>query len=138
MIRYQKPARYLLLISIILAGAAICTISGCSRVGYRSDPSLIGYTEYGVASFYALKFQFRKTSSGERFNQLALSAAHRTLPFGTGVRVTNLRNGKSVIVRINDRGPFISGRIIDLSRYAFSRIEDTDRGLMNVKIEVVP
>lgn len=135
--RYKKSPRCLLIIWIMVAAAA-STIPGCSRVAYRSDPGLIGYTEYGVASFYAMKFQFRRTSSGERFNQLALSAAHKTLPFGTGVRVTNLRNRKSVIVRINDRGPFIAGRIIDLTRYAFSRIEDTDRGLMNVKIEVVP
>jgi len=125
------------IILVILAALLFCMLSGCTKVAYRSDPKLIGYTERGVASFYAMKFQFRRTSSGERFNQLALTAAHKTLPFGTRVRVTNLRNRKSVIVKINDRGPFIEGRIIDLSRYAFSRVEDTERGLMDVTIEVV-
>jgi len=83
-----------------------------------------------------MKFQFRKTSSGDRFNQLALTAAHRSLPFGTKVRVTNLINNRSVTVKINDRGPFIEGRIIDLTRYAFSKIGDTEQGLIKVKIEV--
>ena len=83
-----------------------------------------------------MKFQFRKTSSGDRFNQLALTAAHRSLPFGTKVRVTNLVNNRSVTVKINDRGPFIEGRIIDLSRYAFSKIGDTEQGLIKVKLEV--
>lgn len=83
-----------------------------------------------------MKFQFRKTSSGDRFNQLALTAAHRSLPFGTKVRVTNLVNNRSVTVKINDRGPFIEGRIIDLTRYAFSKIGDTEQGLIKVKIEV--
>jgi rare lipoprotein A len=116
---------------------ALIVVGGCSTVQYRTDPSLVGYTEHGIASFYAMKFQFRKTASGERFNQLALSGAHKTLPLGTKVRVTNLDNNRSVVVRINDRGPFIDGRIIDLSRYAFSRIGDTQKGLINVKIEVL-
>ncbi|WP_297692434.1 septal ring lytic transglycosylase RlpA family protein [uncultured Eudoraea sp.] len=84
-----------------------------------------------------MKFLFRKTASGERFNQLALTAAHRTLPFGTKVRITNVSNNKSVIVRINDRGPFVKGRVIDLTRYAFSKIADTDLGLIRVRIEVI-
>ena len=124
----------------LLVFVSLClllVISSCSTVEYRSSPQLIGYTERGIASFYAMRFQFRKTSSGERFNQLALTAAHRTLPFGTKVRVTNLMNNRSVIVKINDRGPFIDNRIIDLSRYAFSKIGDTDSGLINVKIEVI-
>jgi rare lipoprotein A len=73
----------------------------------------------GKASWYAL---YSKTASGERMNPSAMTAAHRSLPFGTKVRVTNSRNGKSVIVRINDRGPFIRGRIIDLSKAAAQRI----------------
>lgn len=125
---------------LLLVAAAISlltTLSGCSMNQYKSDPALIGYTEHGIASFYAMKFLFRKTSSGERFNQLALTAAHRTLPFGTKVRVTNTKNNQSVIVKINDRGPFIDGRIIDLTRYAFSKIENTDSGIIDVKIEVI-
>ena len=121
----------------IACAAFLVLLAGCTTTHYRSDPKLIGYTERGVASFYAMKFLFRKTSSGERFNQLALTAAHKTLPFGTRVRVTNLQNNRSVVVRINDRGPFIEGRIIDLSRYAFSRIGDTGTGLLDVMIEVV-
>jgi rare lipoprotein A len=84
-----------------------------------------------------MKFQFRRTSSGEHFNQLASTAAHKTLPFGTKVQVTNLKNNQSVVVKINDRGPFMEDRIIDLTRYAFSRIGDTDTGILDVKIEVI-
>ncbi|MDR7039318.1 rare lipoprotein A (peptidoglycan hydrolase) [Methylobacterium sp. BE186] len=69
----------------------------------------------GVASWYGPGFQGRRTANGERFNTHALTAAHRTLPFGTKVRVTNRLNGRSVVVRINDRGPFVGGRVIDLS-----------------------
>lgn len=98
---------------------------------------MTGYTESGRASFYALKFQFRKTASGERYNQFALTAAHKKLPFGSKVRVTNTKNKKSVTVRINDRGPFIKGRIIDLSRSAFAKIGNLDSGIIPVKIEVI-
>lgn len=121
---------------IVLSVVILTSISSCSTVQYKTDPELIGYTEHGIASFYAMKFQFRKTSSGDRFNQLALTAAHRSLPFGTKVRVTNLVNNRSVTVKINDRGPFIEGRIIDLTRYAFSKIGDTEQGLIKVKLEV--
>ena len=69
-----------------------------------------------MASYYAKILHNRKTASGERFDNNAMTAAHKTLPFGTEVKVTNLNNGKSVTVRINDRGPFVKGRIIDLSR----------------------
>lgn len=72
----------------------------------------------GVASWYGPGFHGRLTANGERFNTNSLTAAHRTLPFGTRVRVTNARSGRSVIVRINDRGPFIKGRVIDLSKAA--------------------
>lgn len=96
-----------------------------------------GYTESGKASFYAMKFQSRKTANGEHFNQQANTAAHKKLPFGTKVKVTNIKNGKSVIVRINDRGPFIAGRVIDLSRSAFSRIGHLDRGILDVRIRVI-
>ncbi len=85
-----------------------------------------------------MEYQFRQTASGERFNQLAATAAHRTLPFGTRVRVTNTANNESVVVKINDRGPFIEGRIIDLSRSAFADIANTRDGVAQVVIEVVP
>jgi len=132
LILYNFRPPLLLALSVVI----LTSISSCSTVQYKTDPELIGYTEHGIASFYAMKFQFRKTSSGDRFNQLALTAAHRSLPFGTKVRVTNLLNNRSVTVKINDRGPFIEGRIIDLTRYAFSKIGDTEQGLIKVKIEV--
>ena len=110
---------------------------GCTTAPSSSPSELVGYKERGQASFYAMKYQFRQTANGERFNQYAQTAAHKTLPFNTRVRVTNLNNGKSVVVRINDRGPFIEGRIIDLSRSAFSAIGDIDSGLLNVEIEVI-
>ena len=134
MISLIKIPDFLLLISPFLV---VTILTNCARVPYETDPKLIGYTEYGIASFYSIKYQFRKTSSGERFNQLALTAAHRTLPFGTKVRVTNLENNRSVVVKINDRGPFIAGRIIDLTRNAFSRIGNTEQGLIRVRIEVI-
>lgn len=115
----------------------ILFIVGCSSNNFRSDPKYIGYTESGKASYYAMKFQFRKTANGERFSQMAKTAAHRRLPFGSKVKVTNVKNNKSVIVRINDRGPFVKGRIIDLSRTAFKKIGNLNSGVLNVKIEVI-
>ncbi len=91
----------------------------------------------GRASFYADQFHGRKTASGETFNREKLTAAHPFLPFGTWVRVTNLRNGKDVIVRINDRGPFVKGRIIDLSRGAAKEIGLTQAGTARVKLEAL-
>jgi rare lipoprotein A len=98
---------------------------------------MAGYQESGKASYYAMKYQNRKTASGERFDQWSNTAAHKKLPFGTRVRVTNIKNGKSVVVRINDRGPFVKGRIIDLSRSAFSSIGDLKSGVIKVRIEVI-
>jgi rare lipoprotein A len=91
-------------------------------------------TESGKASYYADKYDGRTTSNGETFRQRKLTAAHKTLPFGTKVKVTNLSNGKSVKVRINDRGPFIAGRIIDLSKKAAKRIDLVQQGVAEVKI----
>ncbi len=89
----------------------------------------------GKASIY---WQGRVTANGEAYNKLGMTAAHRTLPFGTLVRVTHLRNGKQVVVRINDRGPFIRGRIIDLSLGAGRRIGLTKRiGVSRVRLEVI-
>ncbi|WP_226390743.1 septal ring lytic transglycosylase RlpA family protein [Penaeicola halotolerans] len=91
-------------------------------------------TEQGQASFYADKYQGRKTASGEKFRQGKMTAAHRTLPFGTKVKVTNLSNGKSIKVRINDRGPFVAGRIIDLSRKGARKLDIIQQGVAPVKI----
>jgi rare lipoprotein A len=91
----------------------------------------------GKASFYADQFHGRKTANGETFNMGMLTAAHPSLPFGTLVRVTNLRNGKDVIVRINDRGPFVKGRIIDLSISAAKEIGLIKSGTARVKLEAL-
>ncbi|WP_256009060.1 septal ring lytic transglycosylase RlpA family protein [Desertivirga xinjiangensis] len=92
-------------------------------------------TQTGKASFYAKKFNGRRTASGEKFRSSKRTAAHRTLPFGTKVKVTNMKNGKSVKVRINDRGPFVAGRIIDLSRKAARKIDMINQGVGTVKIQ---
>jgi rare lipoprotein A len=91
----------------------------------------------GRASYYADKFHGRATASGEIFDQKKLTAAHRSLPFGTMVKVINLTNGLSVIVKINDRGPFVRGRIIDLSRAAAEQIDLIDDGVCEVEIIVL-
>lgn len=91
----------------------------------------------GRASWYGSRFHGRRTASGERFNAYAHTAAHRSLPFGTRVRVTNLRNGRSVVVRINDRGPYSGGRIIDLSRAAAETIGMLRSGTAPVRVEVI-
>ena len=89
----------------------------------------------GIASFYGREHHGGPTASGERFNMNAMTAAHRTAPLGSRLKVTNLRNGKSVVVRINDRGPFVRGRIIDLSRGAADVLGFTGAGLTHVAIE---
>ena len=94
-------------------------------------------SEKGKASYYAKKFHGNKTSSGEKFSIYKLTAAHRTLKFGTMVKVTNTDNGKSVVVRINDRAPFTKSKLIDLSPAAFEELASLSKGVINVKIEVV-
>ncbi len=89
----------------------------------------------GTASYYADDFHGHKTANGETFDMHELTAAHRFLPFGTSVKVTNLMNGKGVIVRINDRGPYIKGRIIDLSAGAAKRLGIMQNGIVKVKLE---
>ena len=112
-------------------------LSACTSVPARTPNHLLGYSQNGTASYYAMKYQFRSTASGEMLNNLAHTAAHRSLPFGTLVKVTNRDTGESVMVKINDRGPFIKGRIIDLTRSAFSSLADTRDGIVPVVIEVV-
>lgn len=91
----------------------------------------------GVASYYGPGFHGNKTANGERFNMHDMTAAHKTLPFNTKVKVINLDNGKSVIVRINDRGPFKKGRIIDLSKGAAKKVGMLQTGTANVKLEIL-
>jgi rare lipoprotein A len=96
-----------------------------------------GYTQAGTASYYHDRFHGRRTASGTRYNKNALSAAHKTLPLGSKVKVTDSRTGRSVVVKINDRGPFVKGRVIDLSRAAAREIGLTKKGLAKVKVEVL-
>ena len=97
---------------------------------------LVARVERGIASRYARRFEGSRTASGELYKGRALTAAHKSLPFGTRVRVRSLRNGKAVVVRINDRGPFVAGRIIDLSQAAAQALGV--RGLTRVAIERLP
>ncbi len=101
-----------------MAGVAVCQIE-----------------EYGKASYYADNFEGRKTASGELFSQDSLTAAHLTLPIGTKVKVTNIKDNRSVIVRINDRGPNVPDRIIDLSRKAMQQLNGIYEGVIEVRIE---
>lgn len=94
-------------------------------------------TQVGAASWYGSKYHGRKTSSGERYNKNEMTAAHKTLPFGTMVRVTNPANDKSVVLRINDRGPFVGKRIIDVSEAAARKLDIHEDGVARVKVEVL-
>lgn len=120
-----------------LASGATKTKTGTgagSTAGATTTKTGTGQIETCKASFYT---EGQKTANGETFNTNALTAAHKTLKFNTMVRVTNKANGKSVDVRINDRGPFVAGRCIDLSRAAFSRIAATSAGVASVTVEVL-
>ncbi len=142
--RRSVPCLLLALILCLLA----CGCSGKKAPGPRRGPDTYsvggrtyhvlrdarGYAETGMASWYGPGFNGRKTASGERFNQKALTAAHKTLPFGTMVRVENLANGREVVVRINDRGPFAARRIIDLSKGAAQKLGMIASGTARVRV----
>ena len=94
-------------------------------------------TQIGIASYYGKQFHRKKTANGKTFNMYKVSAAHKTYPLGTKVRVTNLENGKSIKLIINDRGPFVKGRIIDLSYKAAKKLDFINKGTVKVKINVI-
>ena len=100
---------------------------------YTPLRSAKGYKARGIATFYGKRFHHRKTSNGERYNMYSMTAAHPTLPFNTRLRVKNLKNGRTVVVRINDRGPFYSTRIIDLSYAAASRLGITSSSMVEIQ-----
>jgi rare lipoprotein A len=100
-------------------------------------PPVIDGVQVGVASWYGPGFHGKRTASGERYDQWAFTAAHQTLPLGTPVMVTSLENGRAVQVRINDRGPFVDGRVIDLSRAAAESLHMIGPGLMRVRVRVL-
>ena len=94
-------------------------------------------TQIGIASYYGKKFHKKRTANGEIFNMYKVSAAHKSYPLGTKVRVTNLENGKSIKLVINDRGPFVKGRIIDLSYKAARKLDFVNQGTTKVRINVI-
>jgi rare lipoprotein A len=112
---------------LVALGAAGCSL--------RGGPPSEGVGQVGLASWYGPGFHWRRTASGERFDARGLSAAHRTLAFGTRVRVTNLADGQSIVLRITDRGPFVRGRIIDLSYGAARALGIVRRGVARVRVE---
>ena len=128
-------------IALGLPGAAAHAERQSSTPGVAEITSAIGRgiatVQEGVVSWYGAQFHNRKTASGERFDSGALTMAHPSLPFGTVAKVTNLRNGRSVVVRVNDRGPFVGKRIADLSEAAATEIGMLRKGLAKVRIEVL-
>jgi rare lipoprotein A len=119
--------------------AAMLGASACSRrtIARTSVPAKIGATETGIASWYGSAYNGRRAASGEIFDMEQLTAAHQTLPFGTWVQVNDLDNGRQVNVRINDRGPFVQGRIIDLSLAAARQIEMVGPGIARVRLRII-
>jgi rare lipoprotein A len=129
MILSNRKRPYLL----ILFFAPFLLLSSCAKKGNLARPWTEG-GERGFASWYGGRFHGKRTASGERYNQHAFTAAHRTLPFGTMLEVKNTANGNSVVVRVNDRGPFVAGRIIDLSRAAAKALGILGTGVAEVVI----
>jgi len=120
-------------ISVLISGFPAYGAETTTDPSYETLPPV----QYGVASWYGDKEQGHRMACGELFNEYAMVAASRTLPFGTAVKVTNLRNGRSVVVWIMDRGPHIAGRAIDLSKAAADQLRFTRQGLTPVRIRVV-
>ncbi|MCB9992438.1 MAG: septal ring lytic transglycosylase RlpA family protein [Hyphomicrobiaceae bacterium] len=121
-----------------LVAALLCVSPlSVSTLVSGSSVALAATYQQGTASWYGPGFNGQRTANGETFNMNSLTAAHKSLPFGTRVKVTNLRNGKSVTVRINDRGPYAHGRIIDLSKAAAQDIGMIGSGTAQVKLEIV-
>ncbi|MFP4657519.1 MAG: septal ring lytic transglycosylase RlpA family protein [Desulfonatronovibrionaceae bacterium] len=104
---------------------------------YRPMSSSTGYTEKGIASWYGKKFHGKTTANGESYDMYAMTAAHKVLPMNTRVRVTNVENSKSIVVRINDRGPFVKDRVIDLSYAAAQKLEVVGPGTARVRLEAL-
>lgn len=122
------------LCSWTVALPAAFLLSGCSDGSAKTNKEP-AFQQTGKASWYGPGFHGKKTANGEVYNQNELTAAHRTLPLGTDVEVTNVKNGRSVAVEINDRGPYVGGRVIDLSRAAAIQLGIKEKGLATIKIE---
>jgi rare lipoprotein A len=125
-------------ILVILVVTIAMIITGCTNTEKRTDTNKnVSEVITGKATWYGKKFHGKKTASGEKFDMYAMSVAHKTLPFGKKIIVTNIKTNKSVEAYVNDRGPFIKGVVIDLSYAAFKKIANPDEGFINVKIEVL-
>jgi rare lipoprotein A len=132
--RHVLVARRLAAVALIAAGLGACAQSTVIANKSALRASMASSGGYALASFYS---RGRRTASGERFDPHDLTAAHRTLPFGTRVRVTDLATGRSVTVRVNDRGPYVRGRSIDVSSSAAKMLGITRQGVAKVKLDVV-
>jgi rare lipoprotein A len=131
-----KPARatpVTLLLACLLLGSQFVFPSDAHAWGKHEKKK----NQTGIASFYGRECKNKRTANGERFDPSQLTAAHRTLPFGTRVKVTNLDNGRHVVVRINDRGPYAKGRVLDLSRAAASKLGFVAVGTARVRLQVL-
>ncbi|ALR15650.1 hypothetical protein M272_02360 [Vibrio natriegens NBRC 15636 = ATCC 14048 = DSM 759] len=128
-------------LNLIFVALILNLLVGCSSASAISQDKTKSYSRShqltGKASWYSQKFHGKRTASGERYNKGAYTAAHKSLPFGTIVRVTNTANAKKVDVKINDRGPFVKGRVIDLSQEAFEQIGSIKKGVVPIKIEII-
>ena len=139
------------LIQFLVLGVASLSLAGCAnsgavqRASVADSPEVTGSIQpaaaarsrtgsYGIASYYSYP---GRTASGEKYNPAQLTAAHKTLPFGTKLLVTNLNSGRSVVVRVNDRGPFVRGRVVDVSYAAAQQIGMVHSGVAKVKVEVI-
>jgi rare lipoprotein A len=122
------------MMKLLSAALAVTLLAFLSPPSFATQP---GQVQTGIASYYHDSLHGNRTASGQIYDKNKLSAAHKTLPLGSRVRVTDKRTGKSVVVRVNDRGPFVKGRIIDLSRRAAAELGIIRRGVTPVKVEVL-
>jgi rare lipoprotein A len=136
--RFQAPFSTAAALTAVFLAIGLA-LTGCAspRPIAAPAPATGGSIQTGAASYYGEAFDGRKTASGERFDMWDLTAAHPKLAMGTRVRVTNLANGRAVIVRINDRGPYHGGRIIDVSYGAAQKLGMIDAGVVRVRVEVL-
>jgi rare lipoprotein A len=141
--RTMPPSRLHAKLALVLAPFVLAS---CAQVSPRqqstkeallSCPQARQYQEVGTASWYGREHHGRRTASGQAFNMHGLTAAHRTLPFGSRIRVTNVGNGRSVVLTVNDRGPFIKGRFLDVSYRAARDLNFVRAGITRVKVEAV-
>jgi len=138
--RPESPAEAPFLTAPLQSAPSPATPSGAAPAPAPAAPTAAPperITQTGKIAYYGPRFAGRKTASGERFDPEAMTMAHKTLPFGTRVRVTNLANGESVVVRVNDRGPSMPGRIADLSQGAAERIGMIEAGVVEARLEVL-